>query len=183
MRLLAFAASLRAGSLNRKLLRSVVDAARAAGAEVDHADFREFEMPLYDGDIEQASGLPPGALLLRDRIVASQGLLLATPEYNWSMPGTLKNAIDWVSRARPVPLKGKPVLVVTASTGPYGGSRSALAVRPPLEACGAFVYPSSYSLVKAGEAFEEGGELRDPAIRERVGKLVGEFVGFAQRLG
>ena len=95
MRLFAFAASLRRDSLNRKLLRLAEQAAERAGATIDHADFREFDMPLYDGDVEAASGLPPGAQKLRERFLGADAFMIVSPEYNFSIPGTLKNAIDW----------------------------------------------------------------------------------------
>src|SRR3954468_21415906 len=98
MRILAFAASLRRGSLNRKLVEQAAAIAKKAGAEVHLAEFRDFDMPLYDGDVNEKSGLPPGAEALRQQVEACDALLIATPEYNYSIPGTLKNAIDWVSR-------------------------------------------------------------------------------------
>jgi chromate reductase len=183
MKILALAASLRKDSLNRKLLALAVPVAREAGVEVDHADFREFEMPMYDGDAETATGLPAGAQKLVHRIAAAQGILLATPEYNFSIPGTLKNAIDWVSRARPVPLTGKSALLLTASPGPYGGARSALATRVPLEALGVHVYPGSYSLVHAAAALDEQGKLKDPAAQERLANLVRAWLAVAARIG
>ncbi|MEA2712769.1 MAG: hypothetical protein QOK27_730, partial [Gemmatimonadales bacterium] len=103
MRLLAFAASLKRESLNRKLINLAVELAREAQVEVDLADFREFDMPLYDADLQNSAGFPEGAQELARRIEAVDGLMIASPEYNYSLPGTLKNAIDWVSRMKPMP--------------------------------------------------------------------------------
>src|SRR5690348_14602801 len=114
MRLLAFAASLRKGSFNRKLLSLAVDIAREKGVEVDHADFHEFDMPLYDFDIQEREGFPAGTQRMAQRIAAADGLLIASPEYNYSLPGTLKNAIDWVSRLKPMPLRGKHGFLMSA---------------------------------------------------------------------
>jgi NAD(P)H-dependent FMN reductase len=96
-RLLAFAASFRRNSWNRKLITLAADLAREGGADVDLADFREFDMPLYDGDVQAEPGIPPGAEEMARRVAAVDGIVIASPEYNFSMPGTLKNAIDWVS--------------------------------------------------------------------------------------
>ena len=101
MRVFAFAASLRRDSFNRKLIRLAAQASERAGASVDHADFHEFDMPLYDGDVEAASGIPAGAQKLRERFLSADAFMISTPEYNYSIPGVLKNAIDWVSRATP----------------------------------------------------------------------------------
>src|SRR5262249_12244463 len=133
MKILAFAASLRADSLNKKLLRIAIEAAREAGAEVDHADFREFMMPLYDGDMQTTTGFPEGAQELQRRLDAADGILISSPEYNFSIPGTLKNAIDWVSRMRPVPWRGKSALLLAASTSLAGGIRGLWQLRIPLE--------------------------------------------------
>src|SRR5215470_1982910 len=137
MRVFAFAAAFRRDSLNRKLVRLAAAATERAGATVDLADFREFEMPLYDGDLEAASGPPEGARSLRERLAAADAFLISSPEYNCSMPGTLKNAIDWVSRINPSVFRGKPGCLVSASPSTVGGNRSLWALRVPLECLGA----------------------------------------------
>src|ERR1041385_6586090 len=124
VRLLAFAASLRRESWNRKLLAAAVPHAQAAGAEVRVREFRDFEGPMFDQDLLTASGLPPGPQAFFDALGEVDGILLATPEYNFSIPGTLKNLIDWVSRVRPhQPLKGKSALLLSTSSGVIGGIR------------------------------------------------------------
>ena len=117
MKLLAFAASLRKESVNKRLLSKAVEIAGRHGAEIDHADFREFDMPHYDFDLQQAEGIPPGAQELGRRISEADGIMIASPEYNHSIPGTLKNAIDWLSRIDPVPLNGACVMLMSASPG------------------------------------------------------------------
>src|SRR5713101_7819598 len=106
-RILAFAGSLRVESSNKKLVRAAADAVRAAGGEVTVVDLRDFPMPLYDGDIEAASGVPENGKKLKKMFVESQGFLISSPEYNSSITGVLKNTIDWVSRPAP----GEPGLV------------------------------------------------------------------------
>ncbi|HTS88082.1 MAG TPA: NAD(P)H-dependent oxidoreductase [Gemmatimonadales bacterium] len=182
LRLLAFAASLRRESINRRLIRVAVEVARSQGAEVDLADFREFEMPLYDGDLQERSGMPPGALELRRRLEGAQGILLASPEYNYSLPGTLKNAIDWMSRMRPVPLRGKSAFLLAASGGQIGGIRGLWQLRIPLEGLGVFVHPDMYTLPHGREAFREDGSLVDPTRQERLEVLMKGYLSAARAL-
>ena len=123
-RILAFAGSLRQGSYNKKLVKVAVEGARAAGAEVTLVDLREFPMPVYDADLETASGLPEHAKRLKKLFLEHDGLMISTPEYNSSIPGTLKNALDWVSRSEQgePPLAayaGKVGIFMSASPGPW----------------------------------------------------------------
>ena len=180
MKILAFAASLRRASLNRKLVGLAADAARAAGADVDLAEFREFEAPMYDGDVDASSGLPPGALALMRRVEAADALLIAAPEYNYSIAGPLKNAIDWVSRARPMPWRGKSVFLLSASPSAMGGIRGLWQTRIPLEGCGALVFPDMFALAHANEAFDDAGALRDASLAERLRQQVTGFVRLAE---
>lgn len=177
MKILAFAASLREGSLNRRLVEVAATYAREAGAEVEVVPFRDFAMPLYDGDLEKASGLPPGAVALKERIEGVSALIIATPEYNYSISGVLKNTIDWVSRARPMPWRGRSVYLMAASPSPMGGIRGLWQARIPLEGCGALVFPDMFALAHADAAFAEDGGLKDPAMAARLRK---EMVGFVR---
>lgn len=180
MRILAFAASLRQGSLNRKLIALAAEAARGAGAEVELAEFREFEMPIYDGDVDASTGLPAGAAALRRRVEQADALMIAAPEYNFSIAGPLKNAIDWVSRARPMPWRGRSIFLLSASPSPMGGIRGLWQTRIPLEGCGALVFPDMFALPHAGEAFDPAGKLRDPKLAERLEREVIGFVRLAE---
>jgi chromate reductase len=182
LRLLAFAASLRRESWNRKLLGLAVDLAREAGAEVDVAEFREFDMPLYDADLLTLSGVPVGASELTRRVGAADGLLLASPEYNFSLPGTLKNAIDWVSRARPMPLRGKSAFLLSASNGQIGGVRGLWQLRIPLEGLGVLVYPDMYTLPWADKAFGPDGKLIEPERQSRLASMMGGYLAVARKL-
>ena len=180
--LLAFAASLRKDSLNRRLLRTAVEIARQKGAVVDLADFHEFDMPVYDGDLQVRDGIPAGAQELGRRLQAADGLLLASPEYNYSIPGPLKNAIDWVSRIRPLPFKGRSALLLSTSTGLVGGNRGLWALRVPLEMLGMHVYPDMYSLASGDKAMVPGGAPADPAAMLRLERVIGGYLETALRL-
>lgn len=182
MRLLAFAASLRRDSLNRKLIRLAVEVARGSGVEIDLADFREFDMPLYDADLQAASGFPAGSQELAHRVQLADGLMISSPEYNYSMPGTLKNAIDWVSRMKPMPFRGKHGLLLAASSSMVGGIRGLWALRVPLEGLGVFLHPDMFALAQAHQAFDEQDKLKDPEMRERLRKLVTSYLEMGRKL-
>jgi NAD(P)H-dependent FMN reductase len=182
MRIFAFAASLRRGSFNRKLLERACEVARTANASVHVADFHQFDMPLYDAELNQAVGLPAGAELLRRHIEDADALMIAAPEYNYSIAGPLKNAIDWVSRARPMPWRGKSVYLMSASPSPMGGIRGLWQTRIPLEGCGALVFPDMFALPHAHQAFDEAGHLKDEAVIERLAREVLGFVRMAEAL-
>jgi NAD(P)H-dependent FMN reductase len=175
MQVFALAGSLRADSLNRKLLTIAIAIAEREGATVDHGALRDFELPLYDYDVEVASGPPPGALALAARITAADALLIASPEYNYSMPGVLKNAIDWISRVKPMPLRGKRALLLSASLSLVGGNRGLWALRVPLEALGVHVHPDMFSLASAHEAMQDGA-LKDPLLARLLDGMVGRWV-------
>jgi chromate reductase len=180
MNVLAFAASLRRSSLNRKLIALAAEVARSTGAQVDLAEFREFELPIYDGDLDASSGLPPGGLELKRRIQLADALMISAPEYNYSIAGPLKNAIDWVSRARPMPWRGKSIYLMSASPSPMGGIRGLWQTRIPLEGCGALVFPDMFALPHASEAFDDSGKLRDASLAERLQREVVGFVRLAE---
>lgn len=123
-RLLGISGSLRKDSYNRKLVR---EAARAFGPDTFvEADLR---LPLYDGDLEEAEGIPPEVQRLVDEIRAADAVVISTPEYNKSISGVLKNALDWVSRTKPVPWRDKPVAIMSATAGRAGGERTQFALR------------------------------------------------------
>lgn len=183
MKVLAFAASLRAASLNRKLIHQVGSILSSmAGIHVDLADFREFHMPMYDGDLESRDGIPPGGLQLIQRIRKADGLVIAAPEYNGGMPGTLKNAVDWVSRADPDPLEGKPILLIGASRGALGAVRGLWHCRVPFEAVGAHVYPHMFGVPRAHQAFDDAGSLLDRQLLARLQHLLTSYIGFVRQL-
>lgn len=186
-RLLAFAGSTREGSFNRRLVRLGADLATAAGAVVTTVELRDLPLPLYDGDLEAREGLPANARRLKELMISSDGLLLASPEYNSSIPGTLKNALDWASRAAPgeAPLlafRGKVAGLLAASPGALGGLRALVHVRAILSSLDVLVIPEQFALAKANEAFAPNGALLDPKQAAGVKRVVDRLVFVTSRL-
>ncbi len=179
LKVLVFAASLRAESLNRRLAALAARLAEQAGAIVDPASMRDFDVPLYDADLESKEGIPPGAQELRRRLLESDSFILSCPEYNASMPGTIKNLIDWTSRFRPQPFDGRHGLLMSASPSLAGGNRGLWALRMPLEHLGARIFPDMFSLAMAHKAFA-GDDIADPALRARFGKNLEAFLSLAE---
>ncbi|MEU8970242.1 NAD(P)H-dependent oxidoreductase [Streptomyces monashensis] len=180
LRLLVFGAALRADSTNARLASLVARLLSDTGAAVDLASMRDFDMPLYDGDAEASEGLPQGALALRDRLEQSDAFVISSPEYNASVPGVLKNAIDWVSRVRPQPFKTKHALLVSASPSLVGGNRGLWALRVPLEHLGTRVYPDMFSVANSYQAFAEDGTLADPGLQQRLTETVSGFLSLVE---
>ncbi|MFD7612764.1 NADPH-dependent FMN reductase [Streptomyces sp. NPDC059828] len=180
MRVFVLSGSSRTGSVNELLAGLVARIIGQTGATVDLAGLREFGVPTYDGDDEEASGPPPGSMALRDRIEAAHALVISSPEYNASVPGTVKNAVDWVSRFRPQPFKDKQTLLLSASPSMVGGNRGLWALRVPLEHLGARVYPGMFSLAAAHQAFTSDGELTDGGLQERLGATVDSFLDLVE---
>jgi NAD(P)H-dependent FMN reductase len=179
LNVLVLAASLRGASLNRKLAELAARIAEHSGANIDLASMRDFDVPLYDGDLQEGAGVPQGALELERRLVASDAFIVASPEYNRSMPGAIKNLIDWTSRLRPQPFDGRHGLLLSASPSLAGGNHGLWALRVPLEHLGARIFPDMFSLATAHTAFANG-ELVDPALRERFEKNVLAFLSLAE---
>ena len=179
LKVLVFAASLRAESLNRKLSVLAARVAEQNGAIVDLASMRDFDVSSYDGDVEAARGIPPGAKELQRRLVDCDAFIISSPEDNASMPGVLKNLIDWASRFRPQPFDERHGLLLSASPSLAGGNRGLWALRIPLEHLGSRVFPDMFSLSMAHKAFA-GGDLADPALRTRFEKNLQAFLSLAE---
>lgn len=167
-RILAFSGSARRESLNKKLVLAVVDAARAAGAEVTLLDLNDLPLPLYHGDLEDEQGLPENAKKLINFISNHHGLLIASPEYNSMITPLLKNTIDWCTRADDNPFIGKVAAVVSASPGMFGGVRSMTLARQLLTHLGCHVVPVQCILPQADKAFDATGRLTSPRTQELV---------------
>jgi len=180
VRFLVFSASLREQSLNTRLANLAAVTIEANGGEVDHASMREFDTPSYDGDVQDSTGFPPGAEELRERIERCDAFVISSPEYNASMPGMLKNAIDWVSRFRPQPFNEKNALLLSASPSMVGANRGLWALRVPLEHLGTRVYPDMFSLAQAHEAFDDEGRLANPRLQERFESNLVNFMDVAE---
>jgi chromate reductase, NAD(P)H dehydrogenase (quinone) len=183
-KILAFAGSTRIKSFNRKLVKIAAAGARLAGAEVTEIDLREFEMPLYDGDLEERDGIPPGARRFKRLMIEHDGFLISSPEYNSSISGVLKNAIDWASRPEPnepqlVAFRGKCAALLSASPGGFGGMRGLVTVRSILSNILVMVLPNQLCISRAMDAFDEAGNLKDPKQHqsaERIGRELSETI-------
>jgi chromate reductase, NAD(P)H dehydrogenase (quinone) len=178
IRILALSGSSRRGSLNQKLLDQAADGARAAGAEVTSIRLSDFELPIYDADWEAEYGLPKGAQALKALLADSQGLLIATPEYNGGYTALLKNALDWMSRPNGFP-SGKVAALVSASPGLLGGVKSQLSLQIVLNKLGSHVIPESFALGAAHQFFDAEGSLKDANVESavrRVGAALAEMV-------
>jgi len=182
-KILAFAGSTREASFNKKLVKVALAGAAAAGAEVTYLDLRDLALPMFDEDIEK-QGLPAGAKRLKEMMRAHQGLLISSPEYNSSISGVLKNAIDWASRPEP----GQPSLacfnnkvagLMATSPGALGGMRGLVHLRSILGNINVIVLPGQITVGKASEAFDEAGNLKDEkqrATTQAIGAAVANTV-------
>ena len=180
VRLLVFSASLREGSLNTRLARLARAAIEGRGATVEFATMRDFDGPSYDQDREERDGLPPGPRELHRRLEQTDAFVIASPEYNASMPGHLKNAIDWVSRVRPQPFNARHGLLMSASPSMAGGNRGLWSLRIPLEHLGSRVFPDMFSLAQAHKAFAEDGTLADAKLGARFEQNLVAFLDLVE---
>ncbi len=170
---LIFSGSMRDSSLNTKLAKLAAEVVRKKGGIVDFASMDLFDCPSFNQDLEVDDYHPEGAEEFKKRILANDAFIIASPEYNGSMPGNLKNIIDWVSRFRPQPFHQHHALLMSASPSMAGGNRGLWALRVPLEHLGTRVYPDMFSLATAHEAFDDGGNLKDETLAKRFeGNLV-----------
>jgi chromate reductase len=178
MKLLMIAASLRKDSYNKKLINVLTQLAQQQGIQVDYYRMEDHSLPLYNGDIESTDGVPEGASIFAEKMASANGTVISSPEYNFSIPGVLKNLIDWVSRLEPMPFDGKNIFLSSTSPSLVGGNRGLWAVRVPLESCGAFVYPKMFSLSSASNSFTDTGELKDQGAITRLSTMFDEFTAY-----
>jgi chromate reductase len=181
--ILAISGSVRARSFNQMLLHAAAEVA-PAGITVESASIKD--IPLYDGDAEEASGVPAAVQALKDRIARASGVLLVTPEYNNSIPGVFKNAIDWTSRPAADIARvygGKPVGVIGATPGPAGTGLAQVAWLPVLRTLGTVPFFGGRVMVSnAAKVFDDQGKLTEPAVRAQVEKYMAAFAQFVTRL-
>src|ERR671932_287802 len=181
-KILAFAGSLRERSLNKRVLKTAVKGARAAGAEVTHIDLRDYPMPIYNSDDHERDGFDENALKLQGLLVEHDGLLIASPEYNGSLPAALKNAIDWASRQsdryeRSKIFRGKVAAMMTASPGSLGGVRSLAHLLGVLTSVGVHVLPQEVAVTFAEDRFAgDGEEMTDETVRGNLETLGASLV-------
>src|ERR1044071_8506198 len=180
--ILAIAGSLREKSFNAMLLRAAAELA-PAGTTVETASIKD--IPLYDGDVEAAAGIPPAVQALKDRIAAAPGVLLVTPEYNNSLPGVFKNAIDWTSRPPGDVARvygGRPIGVIGATPGGGATGLAQAAWLPVLRTLGTLPYfGARVQVAGAAKVFDETGRLIDPTVRAQVEKYLAGFAEFVTR--
>ena len=190
MKLLVFAGSTRIESWNRKLARATAAMARASGAEVTHIELADYDVPLYNADLE-ARGTPPDVMRLKQVTHEHAAWIICTPEYNASYPALLKNTLDWISS----PVKGDPVWhddfrssrgkvvgVLSASPGAMGGLRSQSHLIPLLFNLHCWVCPTVYALGRAPDAFDAQGELASEPARKRIQAVIDDVIWATQRL-
>lgn len=180
VKVLVFAASLRGGSLNSKLAALAARAITDEGCSVDLAEMVAFDCPSYSQEVQDQQGFPSGAEELRRRLEANDAFVIVSPEYNASMPGVLKNAIDWVSRYQPQPFNWKHGMLLSASPSMVGGNRGLWALRIPLEHLGARLYPDMFSLAQAHQALGADGGMTNPQLAERFQQAIVGFLDLVE---
>ena len=186
-KILAFAGSLRRNSLNKRVLNIAVEGARKAGGTVTVIDLADLPMAVYNADDHETNGFDANALRFQDILKEHDGLLIASPEYNASLPGGLKNAIDWASRksdkfAMGEVFKGKVAAMITASPGSFGGIRCLSHLRGVLSILGINVLPSEIAVTFAGDKFEgDSTEMTDEKMKHILEKLGAELVSMLKK--
>lgn len=185
-KILAFAGSLREKSYNKRILKVAVQGARDAGAEVTLVDLKNYPMPIYNADLQETQGFPPIATAFQKLLLEHDGLLIASPEYNASLPGALKNVIDWTSRANGdlktgECFKGKVAAIMTASPGAFGGIRCLAHLRDVLTILLVNTLPSEIAIAKVGSVFEgDSDQITNDNVRgilEDLGKSLVDMLG------
>lgn len=172
--ILAFAGSLRSNSWNKRLVQLAAQGAESVGAQVTSIDLADYPLPIFNQDLEDSDGMPENALRLKDMMTQSDGLLIASPEYNGSLTAALKNAIDWVSRSSadesPMALsafRGKSAALLATSPGGLGGLRGLVHLRAILSGLGVTVIPGEIAIPHAHAAFSDDG-LNDQKKQAQV---------------
>ncbi len=165
-KILALAGSYRENSYNKRVLHLAAEGARNAGADVTVIDLRDFPLPVYDADMQEGGAFDENALRLQDVMSEADGFLIASPEYNGSIPGGFKNAIDWTSRANDKyqicePVRGKTAALITAAPGQFGGLRCLAHLRGVLTIMGVNVLPTEIAVTFVGQKFDADGEMTD----------------------
>lgn len=180
IRILVFSVSQRKDSLNTKLANLAAGVIEKHGGKVDFANMSDFDTPSFNQDLEVNDFHPKGAEEFRKRILANDAFIIASPEYNGSMPGLIKNSIDWVSRYRPQPFNEKHALLMSASPSMAGGNRALWQLRMPLEHLGANVFPNMFSLAMAHKAFDDDGNIADETLTKRFEENIVAFMNLVE---
>lgn len=186
-KILAFSGSTRTDSVNSKLVRIAAEGAKQAGAEVSVVDLADYPMPIFNQDLEASQGVPEPAKQFKKLLMEHDGLLIASPEYNSAFSPLLKNVIDWASRATEdnepplVAYQGKSACIMSASPGGLGGLRGLVFLRMLLANLGILVLPEQQAIAQAFKAFDEHGQLVDPAQQQSILRLGSNLAAHLQR--
>jgi NAD(P)H-dependent FMN reductase len=189
-KILVIPGSLRTGSCNVRLAALATKELALAEAEVSRISLADYALPLYDAELNAKAGPPHNAVQLKRMLAAHQGIFIATPENNASVPAVVKNAIDWVSRVRErseapyAAFRGRVFALGAASTSPYGGMHALTALRQVLEiGCGALVLPEQVTVARADQAFDETDNLKDDQLAASLRAVVRRLVEMATMIG
>lgn len=188
IKILAFAGSTRKESLNKKLVKVAAAGAESAGAAVTVVDLRDYPMPLFDGDLEAAQGMPEKAKELKKLLQEHDGILISSPEYNSGYSAVLKNTIDWLSRQseqgeKPLSaFSGKYAALMAASPGALGGLRGLFQLRELLQNIQVTVMPRMQSVGQAQAAFDDDGKMKEENMAKSVAGLGRELVQLLEKL-
>jgi NAD(P)H-dependent FMN reductase len=182
MNFFLFAASSRSDSINKKLIHVAEHILKLAGHTLETRSLQQFNAPLYNMDLQTASGLPKEVQSFIEMMSRADGIVMSVPEFNYSIPGGFKNLIDWVSRANPMPFRGRCIQLLSASPALAGGVRGLWATRIPLEGCGAYVAPDMFSLASAYEAFADDYSLKNKQLQQLLESMLSDFVRMVGKL-
>ena len=180
VKILVFSASLRKDSLNTRLAKMISSIIEKNKGVCDYASMQEFDCSSFNQDLESDGSHPPGAIEFNKRVLANDAFIIVSPEYNGSMPGNLKNIIDWTSRFRPQPFNERHGLLMSASPSMVGGNRGLWALRVPLEHLGARVYPDMFSLAMAHQAFTPEGKFGNAVLAKRFDDTITAFMSLVE---
>lgn len=180
-KIIAIAASLREDSYNKKLVNQAAEIARKMGAEVTIVNLKDLDIPFYDSDLEKSKGMPENAKKLRDLMIQSDGIVIATPEYNVSIPAVLKNAIDWATRSElgqssRDAFKGKKFAIMGASAGKSGGAKALEHLRSVIEAIGGEMVSGEVRVGQAYNQFNSDGSLKNQKIQQELSLEIGQLL-------
>ena len=187
-KILAFAGSSRQASFNKRLIRIAAAGARDAGGDVTLIDLADYPMPIYNGDLEAAEGIPEKGREFKQLLMQHDGILISSPEYNGALSPLLVNVLDWASRSEgsgEIPLiayKNKVAAIMSASPGSLGGLRGLVHVRMLLTNLGVLVLPRQQAVKQAAQAFDEDGHLKDEKMQGRIRQLGADLVETLRRL-
>lgn len=180
LRILVLAGSSRTGSLNAKLAELTAAVIVKRGAIADAKSVEAFDCPSFSQNVEKGSGIPPGAEKFKKSLLENDAFIIVSPEYNGSMPGHLKNIIDWVSRFRPQPFNERHALLMSASPSMAGGNRGLWSLRIPLEHLGTRVYPDMFSLAMAHQAFTPDNQISNEVLAKRFEANLDAFMSLVE---